>query len=309
MREIEQHAEHVRAFNRFYTRRIGVLGKGHLGTPYSLTETRVIFELANSERPTASEIGERLGLDRGYLSRMLRAFRKSGLIAAETGDDRRRAILRLTSAGRKVFATLDRGARDEVVEMLCPLGDSERRRVLDAMHLIRESLGDTDHPVARATPYVLRDPRPGDMGWVVQRHGIVYAEEYGWDARFEALVAEVVSGFVRDFDASRERCWIAERRGENVGCVFVVAKSKSVAKLRLLLVDPRARGLGLGRHLVEEVIRFARGAGYKKLMLWTHPELVAARRIYKAVGFELVATEKHALFGKPLVAETWAMTL
>jgi DNA-binding MarR family transcriptional regulator/N-acetylglutamate synthase-like GNAT family acetyltransferase len=310
MREIAQRAEAVRAFNRFYTRRIGVLGEGHLGTPYSLTEVRVLFELAHTERPTASEIAERLGLDRGYLSRTLRAFKKRGLLQTEVGpDDRRQTILRLTAVGKKVFAQLDEGAREEVVAMLAPLGAAEQKTVLTAMDDIRRALGDPGVERGASSPYLLREPRAGDMGWIVHRHGVVYAKEYGWDERFEALVAEVVAQFVTKFDASRERCWIAERKGEMVGCVFVAAKSKTVAKLRLLLVEPSARGLGLGTRLVDEVIRFARVTGYRKLELWTHPELKAARKIYKAAGFELVSVEQHALFGKPLTAETWARSL
>jgi DNA-binding MarR family transcriptional regulator/GNAT superfamily N-acetyltransferase len=309
MRQIDQHAEAIREFNRFYTRRIGALGDGHLGSAYSLTEVRVLYELAHRDRVTASEIAEALDLDRGYLSRTLRVFKSRGLVDAEVeSGDRRQALLRLTTAGRKAFAPLDKGARDEIVAMLQPLEPAEQRRVLAAMQMIRQSL-DPDVAPESAAPYVLRTHQPGDMGWVVQRHGTVYFQEYGWDERFEALVAGVVSEFIMKLDPLRERCWIAERDGNNVGSIFIVSKSKTVAKLRLLLVDPSARGLGVGRRLVDEVLRFARQVGYRKIQLWTHPELTAARRIYKAVGFELIAEEEHQLFGKPMRAETWEMVL
>lgn len=308
MRHIDQTAEQVRDFNRFYTRRIGALGDGHLGSPFSLTEVRVLFELAHRQPVTASEIAATLGLDRGYLSRTLRTFKSRGLIESQRDSaDRRNALLRLTAAGRKAYSPLDRAARDEIVEMLRSLGTEQQRRVLAAMQTIRQAL-DVERPDDEP-PFTLRAHRPGDMGWVVQSHGVLYSEEYGWDERFEALVAGVVSEFIKHFDPTRERCWIAERGGERVGSIFVVSKSKTVAKLRLLLVDPSARGLGIGRRLVDEVIAFAREVGYRKIQLWTHPELTAARNIYKAVGFELIAEETHALFGKPMRAETWEMVL
>ncbi|HEX8943229.1 MAG TPA: helix-turn-helix domain-containing GNAT family N-acetyltransferase [Gemmatimonadaceae bacterium] len=311
MRQIEQRAEAVREFNRFYTRRIGALGEGHLESKFSLTEVRVLFELANRHHPTASEIAETLGLDRGYLSRTLRSFQKRGLVTTKAGpNDRRRALLRLTAAGRRAFSPLDARAREEIVAMLQPLPAADQRHILDAMRAIRTSLGRSDAPSAgRTSPYMLRSHRPGDMGWVVHRHGVLYFEEYGWDERFEAIVARVVADFIDHFDPARERCWIAERDGEIVGSIFVVAKSKTVAKLRLLLVEPSARGLGLGSRLVDEVIRFARQAGYKKIILWTQRELTAARRIYAAAGFKLVAEDPHDLFGESLVAETWELRL
>jgi DNA-binding MarR family transcriptional regulator/GNAT superfamily N-acetyltransferase len=310
MRQIERRAEVVREFNRFYTRRIGVLGEGHLDSKFSLTEVRVLFELSNREHPTASEIADILGLDRGYLSRTLRSFQKRGLVTTKPGPaDRRRSLLRLTPAGRRAFAPLDARARDEIVAMLQPLPATDQRRILDAMRAIRMSLDRADAPVEAAAPYTLRSHRPGDMGWVVHRHGVIYSEEYGWDERFEALVAHVVAEFVEKFDPARERCWIAERNGEIVGSIFVVAKSKTVAKLRLLLVEPSARGLGLGSRLVDEVVRFARHAGYKKITLWTQRDLVAARKIYAAAGFKLVAEDEHRLFGHPLTAETWELSL
>jgi DNA-binding MarR family transcriptional regulator/GNAT superfamily N-acetyltransferase len=310
MRQIERRAEAVREFNRFYTRHIGVLGEGHLESTFSLTEVRVLFELANREHPTASEVAEILGLDRGYLSRTLRSFQKRGLVTTKPGPaDRRRSLLRLTPAGRRAFAPLDARARDEIVAMLEALPAADQRRILDAMRAIRVSLDRADTPVEMTAPYTLRSHRPGDMGWVVHRHGVIYFEEYGWDERFEALVAHVVAEFVEKFDPARERCWIAERNGEIVGSIFIVAKSKTVAKLRLLLVEPSARGLGLGWRLVDEVVRFARQAGYKKITLWTQRDLVAARRIYAAAGFTLVAEDEHRLFGHALTAETWELSL
>jgi DNA-binding MarR family transcriptional regulator/N-acetylglutamate synthase-like GNAT family acetyltransferase len=310
MRQIEQRAEAVREFNRFYTRRIGALGEGHLDSKFSLTEVRVLFELANREHPTATEIAETLGLDRGYLSRTLRTFQKRGLVTTKPGPgDKRRALLRLTPAGRRAFSPLDARAREEIVSMLEPLPAAEQKRVLDAMRAIRASLGGADALSAEPAPYTLRSHRPGDMGWVVHRHGVLYCEEYGWDERFEALVARVAAEFIEKFDPARERCWIAERDGEIVGSIFVVAKTKTVAKLRLLLVEPSARGLGLGSRLVDEVIQFARQAGYKKITLWTQRDLTAARKIYKAAGFELVAEDEHELFGHSLTAETWEMRL
>jgi DNA-binding MarR family transcriptional regulator/GNAT superfamily N-acetyltransferase len=313
MTAIHARAEAVREFNRFYTRRIGALG-AHLGTDFSLTEARVLYELAHRERPTASEIAESLELDPGYLSRLLRAFKKRGLIQAKVSpDDRRQTLLRITAAGRRAFAPLDAGAKRGIVEMLEPLSAAQQQRVLEAMRDIHGAFGEpsikSPRPDENASAYTLRAHRPGDMGWIVHRHGVLYSKEYGWDERFEAIVAHVVADFIDNFDPAHERCWVAERNGEIVGSVFVVRKSKTVAKLRLLLVEPSARGLGLGSRLVDEVIGFSRNAGYKKIVLWTHPELVSARKIYKAAGFELVAEETHQLFGQPLTAETWAMKL
>jgi DNA-binding MarR family transcriptional regulator/GNAT superfamily N-acetyltransferase len=312
MRPIDQRADAVRGFNRFYTRQIGALGAGHLGSDFSLTEVRVLYELAHGDRTTASAIGAALGIDRGYLSRTLRAFKRRGLIATRRdARDRRHTHIALTAAGRRAFAPLERKARDEVVGMLAPLGDAHQRRVVQAMHTIRDSLDASANPRPRADepPYTLRAHRPGDMGWIVHRHGALYHDEYGYDERFEALVARVVSDFIEQFDPARERCWIAERNGEPAGSVFVVAKSKYVAKLRLLLVEPSARGLGIGARLVDEVVRFSREAGYRKVVLWTQRELTAARRIYHAAGFRCVRKERHSSFGTPAVAEVWELTL
>lgn len=310
MRSIDERAEAVRAFNRFYTRRIGALGEGHLGSDFSLTEVRVLYELAHREAPTAGEIAEALGLDKTYMSRTLRAFKARGLVHTKPApDDARRKILELTAKGRRAFAPLDDGAREEIVHMLKPLAASEQARLLEAMRTIRATLGDPDVRPDPTQPFVIRHHRPGDMGWVVHRHGVLYSEEYGWDERFEALVAGVVSQFIKNFDPERERCWIAEREGEIVGSIFCVAKNKTTAQLRLLLVEPSARGLGIGARLVDEVIRFARHAGYKRLELWTQRNLTSARKIYRAAGFEITGTEGHEYFGVPLQAESWGMEL
>lgn len=309
MQAIEHRANVVRDFNRFYTRHIGALGAGHLGSPFSLTEVRILYELAHRDAPTATELAKTLDLDKGYLSRALRRFHRMGLVhsAAHAGD-RRRKGLRLTRKGARAFAPLDKRARDEIVGMLEPLATNEQERVVDAMRTIRTTLEPTKTG-DRKPAYTLRQHRPGDMGWVVYRHGALYTQEYGWNDRFEALVARVAAEFLEKFDPARERSWIAERNGEIVGSVFVVAKTKTVAKLRLLLVEPSARGLGIGSRLVNEVIEFARRAGYKKLELWTQRELTAARRIYKAAGFRLVSEEDHEMFGMPLKAETWELRL
>lgn len=297
----------VRCFNRFYTRRIGALGEGHLDTPFSLTEARVAYELAQRGTATATELGQELGLDAGYLSRILRGFQERGLIDRRPSEaDARQTHLSLTETGRGAFAQLDAAARRDVGAMIGALPSAEQDRLVAAMATIQRVLGAAPGP---AEPYVLRPPRPGDLGWVVQSHGELYAREYGWDVRFEALIAEVIGGFVRNLDPARERCWIAERHGENVGSIFLVRGTDAVAKLRLLLVHPSARGLGIGGRLVRECVEFARQVGYRRISLWTQEELVAARRIYAAEGFRLVHSETHDSFGVPLTAETWEMDL
>lgn len=309
MSPLDENVAAIRAFNRFYTRRIGALG-AHLDSELSLTETRVLYELANRDGAAAADIARELDLDRGYLSRTLRAFRRRGWItAAPSAGDRRRTVLRLTAAGRRTFSPIDKRATQAIGDFLRPLATADHQRLLDAMHTIRSLLGDTTVARPEPAPYVLRPPRAGDMGWVVNRHGVLYSREYGWDDRFEALVARVVADFVEHFDSKRERCWIAERDGQPVGSIFVVKGSKTVAKLRLLLVEPSARGFGIGRRLVDEVIHFARHTGYKKVQLWTQSDLKAARRIYKTAGFELVGTEEHSAFGSPLTAETWELVV
>ena len=297
----------VRRFNRFWTRQIGVLREGYMESSFSLTEVRVLYELAHREETTASELGEELGLDAGYLSRVLRGFEKHGLIHKRPSEgDGRRRLLRLTERGREAFAPLDARSRNDIGAMLGSLPVAEQERLVEAMRTIEELLSVRPDP---AVPYLLRPPWPGDMGWVVHRHGDLYAREYGWDERFEALVAEIVAKFIRQYDPRLERCWIAERDGEIVGCVFLVRESEAIAKLRLLLVEPKARGLGIGSRLVEECIRFARQAGYRKITLWTNDVLSSARRIYEAKGFRLVHEEPHHSFGHDLVGQTWELML
>ena len=297
----------VRRFNRFWTRQIGVLREGYLESPFSLTEVRVLYELAHREETTASELGEELGLDAGYLSRLLRGFEKHGLLYKRPSEaDGRRRILRLTARGREAFAPLDARSRNDVGAMLGGMSMAGQERLVGAMRTIEGLLSVRPEPV---DSYLLRSPWPGDMGWVVHRHGVLYAREYGWDEQFEALVAEIVATFIRQYDPRLERCWIAERDGEIVGCVFLVRESEAIAKLRLLLVEPKVRGLGIGSRLVEECIRFARQAGYRKITLWTNDVLNSARRIYEAMGFRLVHEEPHHSFGRDLVGQTWELML
>jgi DNA-binding MarR family transcriptional regulator/GNAT superfamily N-acetyltransferase len=297
----------VRAFNRFYTRKLGVLDQQLLKSPFSLSEARVLYELAHREDLSAKEIGAELGLDAGYLSRIVQNFDENGLITREPlPADRRQYQLGLTAKGRQAFAKLERSTQDDIGAMLAALPRGDGQKLVGAMAEIERLLGE---PGAPSTPAILRGHRPGDMGWVVQSHGALYAGEYGFDASFEALVAEIAAKFLTSFDASRERCWIAELDGVQVGSVFLVKHSDDVAKLRLLLVDPAGRGHGLGQRLVAECIAFARAAGYRKMTLWTQSILVAARSIYQNAGFALVATEPHRSFGQSLIGETWEMDL
>ena len=305
--DFDQRVKAMRRFNRFYTKRIGVLHEGLLRSPFSLTEARVLYELAHREKPTATELGKELGLDPGYLSRILRGFKKRGLIGKKPSEaDGRQSLLSLTEHGQKAFATLNARSSHEIGAMLSDLPAVEQHRLIEAMHTIEGLLG--AQPEQKA-PYLLRPHQPGDMGWVVHRHGVLYAQEYGYDEEFEALVAEIVTKFIRQYDPKRERCWIAEKDGESVGSVFLVKQSKAVAKLRLLLVEPKARGLGIGKRLVSECARFARQVGYKKITLWTQSELHAARRIYENAGFRLVHQESHHSFGHDLIGETWELKL
>jgi DNA-binding MarR family transcriptional regulator/GNAT superfamily N-acetyltransferase len=297
----------VRSFNRFYTTQIGVLHEGLLGSPYSLTEVRVLYELAHREDPTAAELGKDLGLDAGYLSRILRGFVRRGLVTkSPSARDGRQSLLALTARGRKEFAPLDARSHAEVAAMLGRLPPPDQERLITAMRAIQGLLGGRPAP---REPYLLRPHQPGDMGWVIHRHGALYAEEYGWDETFEALVADIAAKFVRRFDPKRERCWIAEREGEIVGSVFLVQKSRTVGQLRLMYVEPKARGLGIGGRLVEECLRFARRAGYRKVVLWTNSVLLAARHLYEKAGFRLIHAEPHRSFGRDLVGETWELTL
>lgn len=297
----------VRRFSRFYTRQVGLLRDGYLETPFSLTEARVLYEVANREHAVAAELTKELGLDAGYLSRILAAFRRRGLVERRaSAADARRSEIRLTKRGKTVFASLDSRSRDDIGTQLARLGVADQERLVGAMGTVERLLGE---PRPAAGPYVLRDPRAGDYGWVVQRHGAIYAEEYGWNEEFEGLVAGIVGKFIEHHDPKRERCWIAELDGENVGCVFAVKQSATVAKLRLLLVEPKARGLGIGKRLVDECVTFSRAAGYKRLRLWTNSVLRAARHLYEEAGFELVAEDSHHSFGKDLVGETWELKL
>ena len=311
----EPHAARVaaiRRFNRFYTRLVGVLDEGHLHTPFSLTEGRVLFELAHRDAPTATEIAAELALDAGYLSRLLQRLQRRKLIArTRSTHDGRHSHIALTAAGRAAFRTLDRLASADVARLLDTLDDADQRHLLEAMGTISRLLGDPDVDTSREPAYILRPPHPGDYGWIVQIHGELYAREYGWQAPFEALVARVVADYVDKFDPAFERCWIAERHGEKIGCVFLQKdrEREGVAKLRMLLVHPSARGLGVGRRLVNEVTRFAGDTGYHTLSLWTHVELTAARKIYADVGYTKIREEIHDTFGKPLTSETWEMKL
>lgn len=304
-----QRVEAVRRFNRFYTRQIGLLEEGLLRSPFTLTEARVVYELAHHEETTATHLGEELGLDGGYLSRILRKFQERGLVEKRPSEaDRRRHLLSLTDAGQASFAALNAASRGEIEAMLSGLGEGEQRRLVEAMRAIEGLLG---APPEHRVPYILRPHQSGDMGWVVHRHGVLYRQEYGWDERFEALVAEVVARFIKEFDPELERCWIAEKGGENVGSVFLVKHPErpGVAKLRLLLVEPGARGLGLGSRLVQECTRFARRAGYSAITLWTNSVLDAARRIYEREGYRLVREAEHRSFGAGLVGQDWELEL
>jgi DNA-binding MarR family transcriptional regulator/ribosomal protein S18 acetylase RimI-like enzyme len=296
----------VRAFNRDYTRRIGVLSQGLLGSPYSLTEVRVMYEIAHRPGVSAAELAGELGLDRGYLSRMLKGFAARRLLGrAPSAKDARRQHLRLTADGRRVFAPLEKRSQQQVRSMLGELDQSRRRRLLAAMESIRSAFG-----AAAPARLTLRRHRPGDMGWVIGRHGALYHQEFGWTIEFEALVAKIAAKFIARHDPARERCWIAQdAAGRRLGCIFLVAGDPGTAKLRLLLVEPEARGAGLGRRLVGECVRFARAAGYARVQLWTQESLGAARHLYQRAGFALAAREPHHSFGKDLIGETWRLDL
>ena len=305
--DFDEQISAVRAFNRFYTRKLGVLDQQLLKSPFSLSEARVLYELAHRQEAAAKEIGIELGLDPGYLSRIVQKFDEDGLITRKPlPSDRRQYRLGLTAKGRQAFAKLERSTHDDVAAMLAALPPGDSGRLTGAMAAIERLLGE---PGVAPPPAILRDPRPGDMGWVVQSHGALYAREYGFDASFEGLVAEIAGKFLASFDGSRERCWIADIDGAQVGSIFLVRQSDDVAKLRLLLVDPAGRGQRLGHRLVGECIAFAQACGYRKITLWTQSILVAARKIYQDTGFALVATEPHRSFGQDLIGETWEREL
>jgi DNA-binding MarR family transcriptional regulator/N-acetylglutamate synthase-like GNAT family acetyltransferase len=298
----------VRRFNRFYTRQIGLLRKSYLGSPYSLTEARVLYELAQRKDVTAVELARDLDFDAGYLSRILARFEKHGLLSRTPSlYDRRQADLSLTAKGRKAFAPIDGRSASQSATMLDPLPRDDRPRLIEAMRTIETLL--TADAATPPAPYALRTHQPGDIGWIIHRHGVLYAQEQGWGALFEALVAEVCVKFLREFDAERERCWIAEKNGVRVGSVMLVKTSTAeTAQLRLLLVEPEARGLGIARRLVEECIQFARAGGYRKMMLWTQADLAAAQHIYQKSGFQIVDESTHQHFGVPVLGRTWELS-
>lgn len=297
----------VREFNRFYTRRIGVLQEGYSGGPFSLAESHVLYEIGQRDRPTATDIARELGLDAGYLSRILKAFEVRGYIVREPSrNDARQTLLSMTPRGRKAFAPIETDTIKEVSTMLDALSADEQDRLTTAMSTIETLLGEKDEP---RVPYILRPLRAGDIGWVVGRHGTIYGREFGWDQTIEVLTAEILTAFVKNFDPKRECGWVAERNGEPCGCVFIVKEDDQTARLRLLLVDPSARGLGIGKRLVEECLRFSRQAGYQRITLWTHRVLGAARKLYIDAGFRLTKEWNHDDFGKTLVAETWELDL
>lgn len=299
----------VRRFNRAYTRRAGVL-EPYLDGELSLTEVRVLYELVHHEALVATELARLLGLDGGYLSRVLKKFERAGwLTRTRDARDGRQSVLNLTDAGRAAFAPMEQKSRDEAAALLAPLKPRDRTAVVEAMARIERLLDPAQASVERTRTIVLRDPAPGDLGWVVQQHGEIYAREYGWNAEFEGLVAGIVGDFVRKFDPAAEKCWIAEIDGEKVGAVFVVRKSSTTAQLRMLVLTPAARGLGLGGRLVDECIAFARAKGYRKMVLWTNRCLDAARAIYARRGFELVKSEAYEGFGQRLIGETWQLVL
>jgi DNA-binding MarR family transcriptional regulator/GNAT superfamily N-acetyltransferase len=297
----------VRRFNRFYTQRIGVLQEGYSKGPFSLAEARVLYELLHRDKPTATELAKDLGLDAGYLSRILRGFEVRGLVLKQASErDGRQSLLSITERGRKRFAPIEAHTEAEVRGMLDALAPAAQAKLVDALHTIERVLG--DEPKTKA-PYVLRPPRAGDMGWIVSRHAVLYAQEYGWTDPFEGLCAQIVADFVNKYDARRERCWIAEVDGENAGCVMLVKDPDEVARLRLLLVEPAARGLGIGARLVDESVRFARGCGYRKITLWTHSVLTAARHVYQQAGFQLTSSEPRQSWGQDVISEHWDLQL
>lgn len=300
------HVKAVRGFNRFYTQRIGVLAP-YLGSEFSLTEVRVLYELAHRQQLTATELGRDLALDAGYLSRILRRFESQGWMARTPAPaDARQSLLQLTEAGYQAFTPLQQRSRDEAAALLAPLSGPAQQELTAALTTVQRLLSPASLPAPRV---LLRDPQPGDMGWVVQQHGEIYAREYGWNSEFEALVADIVAGYIRKYRPDSDRCWIAELNGERVGSIFVVRKSATVAQLRMLILTPQARGLGLGARLTDECIHFARSRGYKKMVLWTNSCLDNARALYAKRGFQLVKSEPYTGFGKDLVGETWALRL
>ena len=303
---VDPQVDVIRRFNRFYTRKIGVID-GTASSPFSLAEARVLYELAHDERPTATDIRKEIGLDAGYMSRILREFERRKLVTRERSKtDEREKFLSLTAKGRRAFAPLDERSNRDVAAMLEELSPAARKELVDSAQTVRRLLGDKPEP---KVPYILRQHQPGDLGWIVHRQAMLYVEEYGWDGTYEGLAAEIVAQFIKNYDPKRERCWIAEKDGEKVGGVLVAKASEEVAKLRLLHVESEARGLGIGKRLVEECVRFSRQVGYQKITLWTQSILHSAKHIYKQVGFRVAHEEQHHSFGKDLTAETWELNL
>jgi DNA-binding MarR family transcriptional regulator/GNAT superfamily N-acetyltransferase len=308
-RQLEERIAAIREFNRFYTRQLGILNEHLYHSPHSLTEVRILYELANRDQLTATDLCRDLGLNAGYVSRIVSRFARKGLIRkVALKSDARQSGLSLTPKGRQAFAPLNKRSHDEVAAMLEKLGAPEQAHLSNAMRQIQDLVGQRPQPQPRV-PYILRPPRNGDMGWIVYRHGTLYSQEYGYDEHFEALVAEIVAKYVNHYDPQKEHCWIAERESEVVGSVFLVKHSKNTAKLRLLYVEPQARGLGIGKRLVEECVRFGRQAGYQKIILWTQSELRSARHVYEQAGFLLVEEKPHHSWTRDLVAETWELKL
>ena len=299
--------EAVRRFSRFYTRQVGVLHEGYNGSEFSLTEARIIYELAHREAATATDLAKYLGVDPGYLSRLLKSLQERDVVQRQASDlDARQYLLSLTELGQRRFAELNARSRSDMGRMLSALTPRQQQRLVQAMSEIETLLSAEPE---RGAPYILRPHAPGDIGWAVQKHGELYAREYGFDETFEALAAEIGAKFLKEFDPRKERAWIAEKDGENVGFVMLIKQSDEIAKLRMLLVDPKARGLGIGRRLVEECIRFARDRGYKKMTLWTNDILTAAIHIYRELGFKMVAEERHRSFGHEMMGQTWELDL
>lgn len=308
-REQSERVQTVRRFNRLYTQRIGLLQRSYLDGGYSLSHVRVLYELAQQRDATASSLGASLGIDLGYLSRILKRFEKDKLLVrTRASSDARQTFLNLSARGRALAAHYQERAGQETHKLIDHMSEPQQQRLVQAMSAIEELL-DPPTPTTQAPAYVLRPHRAGDLGFIVYRHGALYAQEYGWGAGFEALVAEIAARFLRNYDAAFERCWIAERGSEIVGSVLVTRQSKTVAQLRLLLVEPSARGLGIGRHLIDECVRFARNTGYRKLSLWTNDNLHAARHLYEAAGFRLLESKRHKDFGVELTGQTWALQL
>lgn len=304
--ELSNQITALRRFNRFYTQKIRAFDEGLLESPFSLAEARILYELAQQEM-TATTLREKLGLDAGYLSRILKRFQKQALVERRRSElDRRQYYLVLTEAGKAAFAMLDTRSQQSAQALLLSLSRADRQRLVTAMNQVKQLLVLAPSP---ELPYLVRSHRPGDMGWVVHRHAVIYAEEYGWDEQFEELVASIVADFIKNYNPQKEHCWIAEREGDVVGSVFIVKQSDTVAKLRLLLVEPRARGLGIGSRLVEECIQFSRRAGYQKIVLWTNSVLHAARLIYLTNGFRLIEEESHHSFGHDLIGQVWELDL